>query len=362
LDSLTQVVLGGCVAAAVVPAAHRRRAAWTGALLGTLPDLDSFPLRWLGADAVTTVTWHRGPSHSLPVLLLVALALWWLLRRHWQPVRVAPGRWLAAISLALWTHPLLDAFTVYGTQLWWPLSDAHPAMWSSVFIIDPAYTLPLLLGFGAAVVLGARPAARGLVLLALLLSSGYLGWSLWAKHLVERAAVAALAPLGLQDAPRFSVPMPFSTLMWRVVVMTPEQTLEGYRALAVDRAPMRFAPIPSEPALLAPFAVQAPVARLLWFSSGFMTPQIDGNRLLLSDLRMGSHPYFNFRYQIAERASAQARWQPLTPTFAPIAVPYGPALRAIWQRTWHEPAADAPPFSLTGVATAPPNPSSPTTP
>ncbi len=61
----------------------------------------------------------------------------------------APTRWFWAIQLALITHPLLDAFTVYGTQLWWPLQP-HPTMWSSVFIIDPAYTLWLLLACVAA--------------------------------------------------------------------------------------------------------------------------------------------------------------------------------------------------------------------
>jgi inner membrane protein len=36
-------------------------------------------------------------------------------------VAESPRRWFWAIQAALVTHPLLDAFTVYGTQLWWPL-------------------------------------------------------------------------------------------------------------------------------------------------------------------------------------------------------------------------------------------------
>lgn len=98
MDSLTQIVLGGTVAALAVPAAHRRRAAIAGALLGTLPDLDSFPLKWMGADAVTLVTWHRGPSHSLPVLFLLGWLVWCLLKRSWTPVREAPRPWLWAIG------------------------------------------------------------------------------------------------------------------------------------------------------------------------------------------------------------------------------------------------------------------------
>ena len=88
---------------------------------------------FLGLDPVTSMTWHRGPSHSLLVLLPFAALLWWAFRRAGGRVAEAPVPWFWAIALALVTHPLLDAFTVYGTQLWWPLPPS-PAMWSSVFI------------------------------------------------------------------------------------------------------------------------------------------------------------------------------------------------------------------------------------
>ena len=39
------------------------------------------------------------------------------------------------------THPLLDAHTAYGTQLFWPFSDERFA-WSIISIIDPLFTLP----------------------------------------------------------------------------------------------------------------------------------------------------------------------------------------------------------------------------
>src|SRR5690606_10483816 len=143
------------------------------------------------------------------------------------------------------THPLLDAFTVYGTQLFWPLP-SPPVMWSSVFIIDPLYTLWLLLGCIAAFVLRERIAAQRVLLAGLVLSTAYLGWSLVAKALVEREAGRALAAMGLADAPRFSVPMPLNTLLWRVVAMTPDGYVEGYRSLVADRGPMRFRAYPSD--------------------------------------------------------------------------------------------------------------------
>lgn len=348
MDSLTQIVLGGTVAALAVPAAHRRRAAIAGAVLATLPDLDSFPLKWLGADVVTLVTWHRGPSHSLPVLFLLGWLLWWLLKRSWAPVQQAPRPWLLAIWLALLTHPLLDAFTVYGTQLWWPLP-GRPTMWSSIFIIDPGYTLALLVAFIAILIVGARPVGTRFLLAGLALSSAYLGWSLLAKHWVERDAEQALAAMGQADAPRFSVPMPFNTVLWRVVVMTPDGMLEGYRSLWADRGPMRFAAYAGDTAALQQLAGTPAVARLLWFSSGFMLARPQGQQLVLADLRMGAEPVYTFQYAIAERAADGAPWQAIAPVAVSREVDLAQALRATWQRLLQEPAADAPPFSFTRI-------------
>ena len=129
------------------PRGERRKALLLGAALGTLPDLDV--LIDYG-DAVRNFTYHRGFSHSLFVLAPFSLLLWLVVRRWWAPVRAAPGQWLAAISLALLTHPLLDAHTAYGTQLFWPMT-LRPTMWGTIFIIDPLYTLPLLIGVLVAV-------------------------------------------------------------------------------------------------------------------------------------------------------------------------------------------------------------------
>ena len=100
---------------------HRRAALLAGAALGTLPDLDVIPTNLLLSDPVDRLTWHRGPSHSLFVLPFVAWAIWAFFRKRGGRVAQAPRAWFWAILLALVTHPLLDAFTVYGTQLWWPL-------------------------------------------------------------------------------------------------------------------------------------------------------------------------------------------------------------------------------------------------
>jgi inner membrane protein len=307
MDSLTQIALGGAAAASIAPARDRRVALAAGALLGTLPDLDVIPLSLMGVDPVSFVSWHRGPSHSLPVLVLMGWLLWPLMRRMWAPVRAAPVRWLLAIELALLTHPLLDAFTVYGTQLFWPWPGS-PVMGASIFIIDPLYTLPLLVACGAAWWLRERRAANWWLLAGLALSSLYLGWSLAAKAIVERVVQRSLLEEGLGDAPCFSVPMPFNTLLWRVVVMTPDGFLEGERSIAADRGAMIFRRYPSDNTALEAVSKFPSVQRLSWFTRGFLKAEQRDGRLVLSDLRMGAEPEYVFRYVVAE-SDGHGQWR-----------------------------------------------------
>jgi len=342
MDSLTQIVLGGAIAAAVAPPGHRRAALLAGAGLGTLPDLDALWLGFMAADPVAVMTEHRSFSHSLLVLPWLAAALWWLFKRFGHGrVAQAPVRWFWAMQLALVTHPLLDAMTVYGTQLWWPFQPS-PAMGSNIFIIDPLYTVWLALGCLLAWFGRARPWAGKALALALVISTGYLGWSLVAKAQVDRAAQQSLAAMGLGDAPRFSVPMPFNTLLWRVVAMTPSGYVVGDRSLVADKGAMQFEGFASNVQALRQADGIPAVQRLHWFNRGFMRTQVVDGRLLLSDLRMGLEPDYTFNFVVAEQRDG--RWVGIVPEQvradyrSPQArVDMGRRLRQMWERIWHEP-------------------------
>lgn len=334
MDSLSQIVLGAAVAAAIAPAHHRRAALLAGAALGTLPDLDSLPISLFTDDPIALMTVHRSFSHSLFVLPLVGWLIWWLFRRYGKGrVAESPVRWFWAIQLALITHPLLDAFTVYGTQLLWPLP-MQPVMWSSVFIIDPAYTLWLLVACIIAWFAAAKPLAQRALVVGLVLSTAYLGWSLLAKSLVEREADQALASMGLEDAPRFSVPMPFNTLLWRVVAMTPTGYVEGQRSLVADDGAMVFRGYPSNTQALAEAGTIPAVQRLQWFNRGFMRAQVQDEKLLLSDLRMGIEPNYTFQFEVAARD--HLGWRGLPPRQLPWSAPVS-ELGSLWRRIWHAP-------------------------
>ena len=312
MDSLTQAVLGAGVAGAVAPAGQRRKALLAGAALGTLPDLDVL-IDYGGA--VENFTYHRGFSHSLLVLVPVSWLLWLGLLRLWAPARDAPLRWLAAISLALITHPLLDAHTAYGTQLWWPLQ-VPPAMWSTVFIIDPLFTLPLLVATIVAAFHPARKWSTSLLRGAVALSGVYLAWSWLAQATVHRHAQDVLATMNLQNAPVFITPTPFNTVLWRIVVQTEDGYLEGFDSLLLDEPTIDFNAYRSDRDALDAASDVWAVARLRWFSSDFLKAQVSNGRLLLSDLRMGQEPFYVFTHVVAEHGNPH--WREIQTELMPV--------------------------------------------
>jgi inner membrane protein len=236
MDSLSQIALGSAVGIAVM---GRRTAVWKsalwGAVCGTLPDLDVFVDH---GDAIRNMVMHRSESHALFWLALLSLPLAALIARlhgEWALWR----RWWLAVGLALETHPLLDAMTVYGTRLLLPFTD-QPYAVGSIFIIDPLYTVPLLVGGVWA--LAARGSAAGLKANAagLVLSTAYLAWSAAAQAHVERVATAALRAQGVQATQVLVTPTAFNTLLWRVVAIEGDQYHEGFRSLLDGAGPMHF--------------------------------------------------------------------------------------------------------------------------
>jgi inner membrane protein len=332
MDSITHLFLGGAIAAAIAPAKHRRIALLAGAALNSLPDVDVIPLFLFTDDPVLRMTWHRAATHSLLVLPFVAWALWGLLKKYWAPVRQSPVRWFWLILIELLAHPLIDACTVYGTQLLWPLP-VPPSMWSTLFIIDPMFTLPLFVACVWVAWLGARAPSRRVAIAGLGIALAYLLWSVGAKWQVERVVEPSLALAGLSDAPHFSVPMPFNTLLWRVVALTPEGFVEGEYSLVADRGPIRFRHYPSDAAALQEVGDHPAVKELLWFNHHFMKAEAVDGKLVLTDLRMGLEPDYSFRFAVAERDGL--RWREIPPRQLRWPWYARKRLPDMWRRIWH---------------------------
>jgi inner membrane protein len=167
-----------------------------------------------------------------------------------------------------------------------------------------------------------------------------------AKSQIDEQADRDLAAMGLQDAPRFSVPMPLNTLLWRVVAMTPDGYVIGDRSLVADRGAIEFKGYKSNVQALAEAKDIEAVQELTWFNHGFMRAQVVGNELVLSDLRMGLEPDYNFRFIVARREGDQWRAIPPRQMQAAYRAPVAEgglrkALRELWSRIWNQPNATA---------------------
>lgn len=300
MDSLSQIALGAAVGVAVM---GRKTSLWKaavmGAVVGTLPDLDVLINH---GDPIRDMTLHRTESHALFYLTLVAPLFAWITAKLAREMHLFKYWWLA-VWLALITHPLLDTMTIYGTQLALPFSD-YPFGIGSVFVIDPLYTLPLLIGTGIAL---ARKQLTGLRwnTIGLTLSSVYLLWGLAMQFYVGTLADKSLAAQGISAQQRLVTAAPFNSVLWRVVAITPTGYAEGFYSLLDDDTDIRFVEYPRGENIYNLVRSNWEVNRIAWFSHGYFKMDEKNGVLSIADLRMGVEPYYSFTFDVATRMRDQ---------------------------------------------------------
>ena len=330
MDSITQALLGASVQGALLGRWQGRKALVYGALLGTLPDLDV--LIDYG-DAVANMTYHRGFSHSLFVLSLVAVLLTWLARRWAPDDRYSATRLFLALWLVLVTHVLLDAFTSYGTQLLWPLS-TPPIAWSSIFIIDPLYSAPLLIAVLACLLVGLHGRVGQWPIYALAISTIYLGFTLAGKQMAEQRVQASVDLQHIQAEQMFSTPTPFNSLLWRVILVDGEHYYEALVSW-LDDAPPALVRIPRNAHLAEALQESSQHQRLRWFTGDVLRYDKMGDRILVTDLRLGMTGFHPFRFPLAERT--EDGWRSISePERLPADRGDLSRLLRIWQRIWQQ--------------------------
>ncbi|HLV78072.1 MAG TPA: metal-dependent hydrolase [Marinobacter sp.] len=321
MDSITQAALGAALAGTIAGKTLGRSALLTGALLGTLPDMDVV-INY--GTAVANFTQHRGFSHSLLVLTPLSFLIAWGLWR-WQP-RLSYRHWLLMVALILISHPLLDAFTTYGTQLWWPLA-TPPVAFNTIFIIDPLYTLPLLAGCLAFLI---RPPARRAMALGLALSTLYLAWSGVAQQLMTGRVEPALAQAGLKQPKLMVQPMPFTTLLWRATALTDDHRIEVVTGFFDRSQELTLEYFPRNPHLRQATAHLPEASRLEWFTRGFLEYNQEGSQITATDIRLGMPGTHPFTFIIADDSGGQIKAVPSSRLARPVFNP--DALPLLWAR------------------------------
>jgi len=339
LDSVSQAALGAAVGVAVL---GRSRPVWqaalSGAVIGTLPDLDVFIDK---GDAIRDMVLHRAETHALfwqamaAPLLAIVLALLTRSRELFL-------RWWAMVLLVLFTHSLLDAMTIYGTRIALPFSD-YPVGLGSLFIIDPLYTLPLLIGLALALI-ARSPRRLRWNAAGLALSTLYAGWAVAAQSHVTDLVMQTPQAVGLPAQRVLVTPTPFNTVLWRIVLLYDDHYAEGFYSLldplAEPGRTIHFEHYPRGPELEQATAGFDDANLIREFSKGFYALSDDGRRIRITDLRMGQHPYYAFSFAFAEHHS-----EPLLP-IAPQRITRRLPVEAGLDWLWHR---------LRGIDLAPPD-------
>lgn len=303
MDSVTQFTLGATVGVAVLGRRiGLRKAAITGGLIGTFPDLDVF---WPSDDPVESFVTHRSASHSLLMHALITPLLGEVLLRVIK--KLSDHRVLSylAVFLCLTTHALLDSLTIYGTQLFWPIWK-EPVGLGSIFIIDPIYTLPLLvITIWALVQKNGTPRFYKALTAALIVSSSYLVWGAIAQNHVADIGNRELSKLGVEPTHIIATPVPFSTLFWRVIATDRANDYSIYVPVLGSDADMTIYQNQRIPAGLLCWAekereIEGVFKTLADFADGFFRLDMDGPNIRYSDLRMGLNHTYAFQFLIAQ--------------------------------------------------------------
>lgn len=160
MDLITQGLLGAVVGQVGFQRHLGKRAILWGGIVGLLPDADVIVAKY-ASNPMAMELIHRGLTHSIFFAFVMAIPLGMALYHldHWmtqkRDIRTHAEQiktWSLLCFGALVTHPLLDLFTTFGTQLLAPFSNHRFAL-NAIPIIDLVYSVPLIISivFGLAV-------------------------------------------------------------------------------------------------------------------------------------------------------------------------------------------------------------------
>ena len=308
MDSLTQIVLGAAVGEAVLGKKVGNKALLYGAIAGTIPDLDIFASHF--TDTVSALAIHRGFTHSVVFSVLFAPIFGWLVSRYENYKDFKGWSWL--FFWALITHPILDAHTTWGTQLFWPL-DLRLAF-KTIFVIDPLYTLPFLM-FLILTMFQKRASKKRRMYngIGLTLSTAYLALTFVLKSIAFTQFEKALNHQNITYLQIDTRPSPLNTILWNANIETESNYLLGTYSF-FDSKDITFESYPKNHELLGDLIHHKKVKRMIAISEGWYTIHKLNDKLYFNDLRFGllsmepQSQNFAFRYLIDIDASGNVNF------------------------------------------------------
>ncbi len=350
MDSLTQLTLGAAVGEAVLGKKIGNRAMVWGAFGGLLPDFDVFARFF--TDEITALAFHRGFMHSILFSIIMAFLLgwsvewlyrsgiyrkrrykglvtffiysiftllilgmnmifqsstilvggvvgglilgWFLWTSYLKPdlkeVEATRKGWIWLFFLSIFTHPILDCFTTFGTQLFSPFSN-YRVSWDNISVADPAYTIPLFLGVLVASFISRNSKKRQIAnWVGIALSSAYMLFTFYHKNQFNKIFEESMAREGIQYNRYMSSPSILNNFLWLGVAEGDAAYYHAYYSF-FEKEPVikKFNTLPKNHERIAHLEDEREIKILKWFSKDYYNIIIrkDG-RLQMNDLRFGS--------------------------------------------------------------------------
>lgn len=250
-------------------------------ILGTLPMPIPFPTV-LSISGIVTISILFFP------LLLFARERW--RRKPSKNENPSIREWTFLFFWAIFTHPLLDCCTTYGTQFFQPFFDYRVAF-NNISVADPAYTLPfLLLVIAASFFTRQRPIRTWLNAAGIAISSAYMLFTFWNYNRVKTVFEQSLSQQGITYQKMMITPTILNNLLWQGVAEGDSTYYLGNYSILDKKAEIpSFTSVPKQHELLAPYEGQRAVKILSWFSKGYynVLEKPDGT-FQLNDLRFGT--------------------------------------------------------------------------
>jgi inner membrane protein len=191
---------------------------------------------------------------------------------------------------SIFTHPLLDCCTTYGTQLFQPFSDFRVGL-NNIAVADPLYTVPFALCIiFSAFVFTKLPIRRYLTIAGIVISSCYMTWTVYNKLKVTAVIESSLAEKNIQYDGYMSSPTILNNFLWNCVVESDSVYYQSlYSILDAEPKIENWNVYPKNRHLIAGHEEDKSMETLEWFTNGFYNIiELPGDTLQVSDLRFGT--------------------------------------------------------------------------
>lgn len=289
MDSLTQIVLGAACGEAILGKKIGNRALLFGAIGGTIPDLDVYVGNLLYGNKIDAMLFHRGFMHSIMFSVIAAFLLGWLVYALYNSGRrlntTTKRDWISLFFVSLFTHPILDCFTPYGTQLFAPFSNYRVAF-NNIAVVDPLYTLPFLVCMIVLMFFSRTSKKRQLWLkLGLGISSVYMLFTLGNKLYIDSVFRKSSQESHI-NYKRFSTqPAIFNNVLWYGIAETESAYyVADYSLLDTKNRFLKFREVPKQRDL-KPTEFKD-IQDLAWFSNQYYSVyRLGDNEYQYNDLR-----------------------------------------------------------------------------